>query len=184
MQRRSRRFSQPVNELGRTKILHIHFEIPAKMSKAEMAQNVFRSLLKELGASISEEAGEGFLTLKSEEWKFALNVHSGEDGKFDKAVLEKPAEGGECFEKFEAVVDALTELLKAFSCSDKPEVDAKPEGKGKEPEEEAKEPEDEAKEPEVEAKEPDVEAKEPEVKEEKSDESKESEAKEEQPSDA
>ena len=102
------------------------------MSKGEMAENVFRALLKELGANATEEQGEGVLSFKSEECKFTLSVHRGEDGNFDKTVLEKSCDGDEACKKFTAVVDALTELLKAFPCGDKPKDEEKSEEKSEE----------------------------------------------------
>ncbi|CAB3990083.1 Hypothetical predicted protein [Paramuricea clavata] len=103
------------------------------MSKGETAENVFRALFKELGVKVTEEQGEGALAFKSEECKFKLNVQRGEDGNFDKTVLEN-SEGEERSKKFEAVVDALTVLLKAFPRGDKP----KDEEKSEETKEEAK----------------------------------------------
>jgi hypothetical protein len=96
------------------------------MSKGETAENVFRALLKELGVKFTEEQGEDALAFKSEECKFKLNVQRGEDGNFDKTVLEN-SEGEEGCKKFAAVVDALTELLKALPCGHKPKDEEKSE---------------------------------------------------------
>ena len=124
------------------------------MSSGERAENVYRALLKELGVSVSEEQGDGVLSFKSEECKFTLSVHRGEDGKFDKAVLEKPAEGKEACKKFSDAVDALAELLKAFSdsCKKSEEMsEEKPEDKGEEEKkDDAGEAKEEAKEEETE----------------------------------
>lgn len=108
------------------------------MSNAEKAEAVFRALLKELGIKITEEQGEGVLAFKSEVCEFTLNVHRDEDGNFDKTVLEKSS----C-KKFDAVVDALSELLKAMSCK-QPKDEEKSEETGEEqsgekPDAEAKE---------------------------------------------
>lgn len=86
------------------------------MSSAEKAEAVFRTLLKELGVNVTEQQGEGVLAFKSEEYKFTLNVHRGEDGNFDKAVVVKFSEAEESCKRFDAVVDALSELFKAMSC--------------------------------------------------------------------
>ena len=110
------------------------------MSKGEMAENVFRALLKELGIHTTEEQGESVLAFKSEECKFTLSVHRREDGKFDKTVLEKTSDEEAC-KKFTAVVDALTELLKAFPCGDKPKDEEKGEEKSEETPAEGKEEE-------------------------------------------
>lgn len=99
------------------------------MSTGEIAENVYRALLKELGTKATEEQVEGAMTFKSEECKFTLSVHQGEDGKFDKVVLEKLSEGEEGCQKFAAVVDALAELLKALPCGDKPKDEEKSEEK-------------------------------------------------------
>ena len=108
------------------------------MSTGEIAENVYRALLKELGTKVTEEQVEGATTFKSEECKFTLSVHRGGDGSFDKAVLEKPSEGEEGCKKFAAVVDALAALLKAFPRGDKPKDEEKSEEK---PEAEANEEE-------------------------------------------
>ena len=109
------------------------------MSKGKMAENVFRALLKELGINTTEEQGENVLLFKSDECKFTLSLHRGEDGKFDKTVLEKTSDGEEACKKFTAVVDALTELLKAFPCGDKPKDEEKSEEKSEKKSEEKSE---------------------------------------------
>ena len=99
------------------------------MATGEFAEDVYRALLTALGTNPQEEQAEEAKAFKSEKCKFTLSVHKGENGKFDKAVLEEPSEGEEGCKKFAAVIDALAELLKAFPSADKPKDEEKSEEK-------------------------------------------------------
>ena len=95
------------------------------MSSGDKAEGVFRALLKELGVECTEVQCERVLSFKSEKCDFTLSVHRAEDDSFDKTTLEKAPEGGEGSKKFEAAVDAVTLLLKAFSVEEKPKEEEK-----------------------------------------------------------